>query len=157
MQKNSKKPLIILFAISILPFLMAWVLYHYAHFFPFKTLNHGQFIDPPVKSQPHPKWEILYIHSLSCQASCKNVIHQLHQLRKALGKDSERVDIIDISNQADQETSLFRGLLARKLPLLETIYLVDPAGNLFMCYPSSVDPMNILKDMKRVLEVSQIG
>ena len=37
------------------------------------------------------------------------------------------------------------------------IYLVDPLGNLFMYYADTTDPMNVLKDLKRVLEVSQIG
>ena len=37
------------------------------------------------------------------------------------------------------------------------IYLIDPIGNLFMYYPDDTNPMNVLKDLKRVLEVSQIG
>jgi hypothetical protein len=38
-----------------------------------------------------------------------------------------------------------------------SIYLVDPIGNVFMYYPDATNPMNILKDLKHVLGVSQIG
>ena len=41
--------------------------------------------------------------------------------------------------------------------LKSKIYLVDPLGNGFMYYSATVNPLDILKDLKQVLKVSQIG
>ena len=37
------------------------------------------------------------------------------------------------------------------------VYLVDPLGNLMMLYPLDATPKGMLQDMKRLLQLSQIG
>lgn len=39
----------------------------------------------------------------------------------------------------------------------ERIYLIDPIGNLMMSYSADIDPSLMLKDLKRLLQVSQLG
>ena len=39
----------------------------------------------------------------------------------------------------------------------ESLYLVDPLGNWMMVYPGAAEYKGILKDIKRLLRVSQIG
>jgi len=36
-------------------------------------------------------------------------------------------------------------------------YIIDPLGNLMMYYPPGGDPKDMLKDLLRLLKVSQIG
>ena len=37
------------------------------------------------------------------------------------------------------------------------IYIIDPLGNLVFFYPVDAPPEDVLKDLKRLLKVSQIG
>ena len=39
----------------------------------------------------------------------------------------------------------------------QTLYLIDPLGNWMMVYPGPSEYKGILKDIKRLLRVSQIG
>ena len=41
--------------------------------------------------------------------------------------------------------------------LLDHIYIVDPLGNVMMRYPITPDPSGILKDINRLMYVSQVG
>lgn len=76
----------------------------------------------------------------------KKINHQLGQVKKALGKDQPRVDILVVPYDVR---------MARQQK--QKIYVSDPIGNVFMFYPDNTNAMNVLKDVKKVLEVSQIG
>jgi len=131
--------------ISSLPIILGTLLFVNYPSLGLKTINHGVLINPPLtlhgfKNDRH--WRIFYVYHTHCDAHCKNISYQLHQIQKALGKDGQRVSIVT--------TNTNRLVSGR-------IYLMDPMGNVFMYYPDTADPMNILKDLKKVLEVSQIG
>jgi hypothetical protein len=92
----------------------------------------------------------------------------LHQVRMALGKDADRVSLSLLTEKECPSPSVhdFRRLVgntgAIRAGVLDhyvenKIYLADPQGNVFIYYAESSEPMRILKDLKRVLEVSQIG
>jgi hypothetical protein len=139
-------PLIFLLIVFVVPMLISGYLYVYHDRFQFKTTNHGTLLNPPIEISTDDslrKWRIIYITGENCDDACKKIVTSLHQVKKALGKNSDRVLIETRAMLAEQAT--------------QQIYLVDPANRLFMFYPGQVDPMYILKDMKRVLEVSHIG
>ena len=155
-------------AISILPVFLGSLLYYFHGYFQLKTLNHGVLINPPIQMKTlntlgEKQWQIIYIPQQCCDAICQKTMFTLHQLKKVLGKESKRVNLVLASQQNCQIKELhdFKKLLftARQYPQLrnDKIYLLDPLGNLFMYYSANTDPMNILSDLKRVLEVSQIG
>jgi hypothetical protein len=164
----------LLVIIFILPVVISWILYHYHHRFPLKTLNYGTLVKPPVDvknslATADKKWQVVFVPDGCCDASCEKTMFTLHQLRRALGKESGRVALTlvipqtcSFTNIHDfQKMSLTKGLLSQLQNASgraqQKIYLVDPIGNLFMYYPNTVDPMDVLKDLKLVLEVSQIG
>ena len=147
---KGKTQFILLFLIFFLPMVLSWYLYHYHERFQFKTTNHGTLITPPIDAQflvksGEKKWKIIYVEEGICDAQCHQSKNDMLQVQKALGKDRDRVSVLFISRQSHE------------ILLKNTIYLVDPIGNLFMSYPNAADPMNVLKDMKHLLEVSQIG
>lgn len=157
MMKTRKKnytPLFFLMIIFVLPVMMGWFLYYERARFQFNTINHGILVNPPlnVESLYSPlqngsekKWRMIYVNDGTCNQPCKTMLYDLHQIQKALGKDSERVLVLSVNGKDIKKLESNR------------VYLVDPLGNLFMYYPNTTDPMNILKDMKHVLGVSQIG
>ena len=129
------------------------------------------------------KWWLLYQAPSECKAACKNSLLQTRQVRLALGKNTDRVRRVYIiqpkaiesspetreyfaSGQEDalilQPSEIMSSLNNPVKPGL--IYIVDPIGNIMMSYPTYEDDDEailkaklILKDLNKLLKVSQIG
>lgn len=167
MLKTNKQFIIIVFLFTF-PLLASVLLFHYHDYFHLKTLNRGTLITSPMdvrylytraKNAEQKKWRIVYVADENCNHQCEEIHHQLQQVQKALGKDSDRVKTMLINDHSvlqQLKTSLIQQK-NKNFVVNNKIYLVDPLGNLFMYYPSDVNPMDVLNDLKRVLEVSQIG
>jgi hypothetical protein len=165
--KRSLGKFYLVMLIFVIPMFASFGLYFFRDHMTFKMTNHGNFISPALpgdylyaaKSEQHV-WRIVHIDNGSCDKECSQIDFQLNQLRKVLGKDQNRLEVLSLhanqpavsqlQNAIDQKSAL-------KLSVTNKIYLLDPLGNIFMYYPDTVKPMDILKDLKRVLEVSQIG
>lgn len=148
----------------ILPIIAGWILYHFHASFSLKTLNHGIFISPPLNVQDiaigadnRGKWRVIHIDNGQCNTQCETIQNQLNQVQKALGKDSNRVRIMTMHGPYSDLEKKLQQADKKIFDTRNKIYLEDPAGNLFMYYPDHANPMDILKDLKKVLEVSQIG
>lgn len=149
----------LLFIIFIFPVIAGSFLYFFHDQFHFKTTNHGILVTPPISIQPtEKKWQIIYVFN-SSDKEHQNIDHALHQLQIALGKDHDRIKITTLNEKAlELQTFKIHFQTRDKNFMIENkIYLVDPLGNLFMYYKSSTNLMGVLKDIKKVLEVSQIG
>jgi hypothetical protein len=180
--KRTTKKVWLLLIISLLPVAAGWLLFHYHTLFSLKTMNHGILINPPVHSEmfdmpgKQHQWQIIYMPGIYCDKQCDEVMFSLHQLHTGLGKESQRVmlkvviannavvnnrpdfqNIILTPGQITQLQQMLVQQMGADFVLLHKIYLMDPADNLFMYYEDTSNLMDILKDLKRVLEVSQIG
>ncbi|HSW69239.1 MAG TPA: hypothetical protein VLI69_03640 [Gammaproteobacteria bacterium] len=164
MQKTCKQLFFLLFIFAV-PVISSWFLFHYHEHFRLKTLNHGTLLKSPIdvnylsEQNAQKKWRVLYVSNETCDSACKQITHQLNQVQKALGKDSHRVFILFMNNKEALLKKLQTDFMQheKNFVINNKIYLIDPLGNLFMYYSDTTDPMSILKDLKRVLEVSQIG
>lgn len=165
---RSRSKFYLVISIFLLPMLISWILYFFHEHIHFKKLNHGKFISPPIhadflhaKSSPNtPKvWHLVHIDSGNCDTTCQKITYQLNQVRKVLGKDQDRLNILSLHAHTAEVTQLQQLFQQKNLTLTvdNKIYLIDPLDNLFMYYADTAKPMDILKDLKRVLEVSQIG
>lgn len=131
----------------------------------------------------HGKWLLLYTGPNNCSALCKKNLYQLQQIHIATGKDQSRVLRVRLSFDITrpgrpygpprpaggegitnlmvdkQEFSEFINNLPTKMLALSigAIYLVDPLGNVMLSYTLDANPSGILKDLKHLLGVSQIG
>ncbi len=175
--KSSYKKLYLLVLTFIVPMVASTLLFYYHDHFHFHTTNQGHLIQPalPFSAWAEPaaqpkQWQIIYLPKNCCDAVCEKNMFTLHQVRTALGKDRNRVslslamrsncqlkdahDFRRVSWQQEQEQPLTAALNTTPL---DKIYLLDPIGNLFMFYSVNDNAMNILKDMKHILGVSQIG
>jgi len=170
MQTNTKQriQIISLLAVFIIPAVISWVMYHYHGYFQLGTTNHGVLLNPPIKAEnlysdsAARKWRIIQVSGEMCDAACIKTDYQLRQLQKALGKDRDRVQVVLMGPhyaplQKLQSTIPGDKISKAQFAVNNKIYLVDPDDNVFMYYSSNANPMHILKDVKKVLEVSQIG
>jgi hypothetical protein len=175
-------------AFFALPVVASYVVYFF-DLAPGSTANYGT-LQPP---RPHPevtlsgldgqpvriaevrgKWVLVQFDSGACDAYCERKLYFMRQVRKALGKDTARVErmwlITDGSvpnarlKEAIEGTRVVRtsgSPIAAEFPAERSasdhIYLVDPLGNLMMRFPENPDPRRMLKDLSRLLRVSRIG
>jgi hypothetical protein len=160
---KTNKPAFYILAITIIPMLISLALFlNNTHF---NTMNKGSLISPAIVIQSkdlNRQWHIAFKPLFCCDKSCQETLYKLHQLHLILGNNYKRVRLDLIAEQACHvplQQYFSRVNIQEKLITLKagTIYLIDPEGNAFMYYPADVDRMAILKDLKRVLEVSQIG
>lgn len=175
---RSKFILIIL--IFAVPMILSFTLYQFRNSFHFKTMNHGEFVQPALSMQKlglqdsaAKTWKILFVTPDNCNEQTNEILHTLHQLKKALGKNQNRVSLLLLKKENCKLTEEFefhrqsftaaqfknyqKEIELREINPWNAIFLIDPIGNIFMYFPGDANKMNILKDLKRALEVSQIG
>lgn len=89
-------------------------------------------------------WKIVYIPTEPCSNDCKQKIHELKNLKIALGREYHRANINTTSPQKLGNFSLKHN---------ET-YIIDPNDFLMMQYLPQQTTSDILKDVKHLLRYS---
>lgn len=137
--------------------------------------NYGELLKPHVVeatplSELRGKWVLVTFDAAACDASCERKLYIARQVRRAQGKDMERIErlwvIMDAGKpRADILAATEGTRIARNEnlsggfpgPAAEYIYLVDPLGNLMMRFPRDPDPSQVIKDLQRLLKYSRFG
>lgn len=129
---------------------------------------------PARLSDYRGKWLMVTIDRGTCEAACTDKLFKMRQLRTMQGKERERIERVWLISDDDPLSTMLmreyddmRMLRARGSPLLrelpsggdeaDSIWLVDPLGNLVLRYPRDADPRKMHKDIGRLLKVSGIG
>ena len=124
------------------------------------------------------KWTLIYLGSAGCAKACQDKLFQVRQVRTLLNEKRLRVQRVYLATDA-ADLAQARSVLAATHPDLryfseagaegvrardffqpseaDAIYLLDPLGNWLMVYPAASDYKGMLKDLKRLLRLSQIG
>jgi hypothetical protein len=140
------------------------------------TGNYGELIAPQTLALPpfdrlRGKWILVTLDRAACDAACERKLYYMRQVRKAQGKDQDRVErlwlVTDAGTPRSELLAAFEGThieradasLAKLFPGegKQHIYVVDPLGNLMLRFPVQPDPSKMLKDMQRLLKYSRIG
>jgi len=124
------------------------------------------------------KWRMIYIVGKNCNDSCNKGLYHMRQLNIALGKnqgrfqhmmihtdamDNDFEQLVKTEHQAALHSYASMEALIKIFPSIETgippdsIYIMDPIGNIMMRFNSEISPKFILKDLNRLLKISQIG
>lgn len=95
------------------------------------------------------QWRLLLPTSADCSL-CADSRPLLEQIDVALGRDSDRVEIVLLAASEQLEPGF--------------VYIADPPGTLIMRYPLSADPgqsramgKDLLSDLRRLLKFSRAG
>ncbi|HCT42041.1 MAG TPA: hypothetical protein DF427_13010 [Moraxellaceae bacterium] len=199
--KKNRLLLLLLLATFVVPFVVGDLAYKLGWYQGGKT-NNGQLIDPPAafagfKARGQDgtavtadfvkaNWWLLYVMPEQCGQACRNRLFQMRQIRKALGKESERVKpLIVLTSALAPETEALLGkefadfarveaaagdidqTLARVLANAASagnLFVMDPMGWLMLTYGPEVDEKtsvikaeDVLNDLKKLLKASRIG
>ncbi|BDB22967.1 hypothetical protein Tamer19_56320 [Cupriavidus sp. TA19] len=126
------------------------------------------------------KWLLVTADPSACGEACAKKLFTIRQIRAGQGQDRERIVpvwLITDDGKVDERLSaaynepyagvrflrIDRQVAQQWLPAEtgkraeDTIFLVDPLGNLMMRFPQDPDPKKVSGDLKKLLKVSRIG
>ncbi len=129
------------------------------------------------------RWTYVFFVATGCDESCKQLADAIERVRLSQGKNEKRVRLMVVTLNPDSLSSLEEirlimpktivlGVSASKkkqllrqfmlqggesTPQSDSVFLVDPMGNLMMNYPVNTDPTDLRKDISRLLRASRIG
>ena len=125
-------------------------------------------------------WTLVQYGADQCEAACQKTLYTLRQLHTLLNKDQDRLQrwfLVDhdvaaypdlhaiqqayprlaVLTSARSDNSLQNQLASNELDLAQYVFLIDPMGNIMMSFKADMDPKLILKDIKKLLRISQVG
>lgn len=120
------------------------------------------------------RWTMVYLADGVCGIACQSQLFKMRQARLMLGRDVPRVQNLYLALDEDALRSLsldyskfLSGQVAEEsrasqLNAFSTsrgghFYLIDPLGNLVLDYDERSTTKGVVKDLKRLLKVSNIG
>ena len=186
-RRRGRIMLILVALVFLGPLFAAFALYFGGGWSPQGSAEHGVLIQPPrplpdtalddrqVAARFRDKWTLLIVEPAACGEECRKALYETRQLRRALGKDMDRVQRVWILTKGHADagfvTAEHPDLVvvdsgrAAGMQLLDPIgahvsgevFLVDPHGNLMMRFPPGLGMRAIHTDLKRLLKVSRIG
>jgi hypothetical protein len=144
----------------LLPSICANLLYRHNLINNHDSKQNGNLISPVVSADPlklttveldlktgkqnKMQWIIVYVKPKECNENCEQRIHELKNLKIALGRDYHKVTLNTTGPQQLNNLNL----------LAEQIYLIDPNNFIMMQYQQKHNTSNILKDIKHLLRYS---
>jgi hypothetical protein len=164
------KPKLVLVAlVCVAPLILGTLAWFYG-WSPGNAGNYGELIAPrALTGAPFDalrgKWVLVSFDAAACDAYCERKLYFMRQVRRAQGKDIERVERLWVLTDAGaprpellaaiEGTRIASSSDASFSP--DHIYLVDPLGNLMLRFPREADPSKMLKDLQRLLKYSRMG
>ncbi len=183
--------LIGIFLLFFVPVLAALLLNIYApKWQPFGQINHGELVVPAIAVKVSSlkaldgevlkegfltdHWTLVYEGAGDCGSGCETALHNIQQVRLALGKERHRVQrlFIDSNSSAGAKQRIKHLLIQypgmRVVTLMtgsqfgssilkdpKPIMLVDPQSFLMMRFPVTLHPSDMLRDLRRLLKLSK--
>lgn len=123
------------------------------------------------------KWRMISFVGSTCDDACNKWLHDMRQIHKSLAKDQHRV--IRMIVHLEPATDELNNLISKEYPNALNVfgnektissalgdnariqnnetYIMDPIGNVMMRFTQDQPNRLFLKDLRKLLKVSQIG
>jgi hypothetical protein len=176
--------LLLLFGLFALPVVASYLTYYFWQ--PSGRKNYGELISQVSLKEGRDQsgnaipaqtfkgeWTLVYLGAGACNKNCETLLYYMRQVRTAQGPERERINrlwlVTDTTAPSASLLNQHPGLnviqtqdsaFLSQFSGAETgdrIYMVDPHGNLMLRFPATPDPSRMIKDIKHLLKVSQIG
>lgn len=175
--RRGRVKLALLAAFFLLPVGASWIAWRF-ELVPGVSGNYGTLLSPrpvalPAVAALKGKWVLVQFDGGACDAWCERKHYFMRQVRRAQGKDMQRVERLWLLTDAvppraellaaiEGTVIVPRGVdlgaaFSAERSVADHIYLVDPLGNLMMRFPRDPDPSRTIKDLQRLLRVSGFG
>lgn len=184
--KKTKFTALALIVVFILPVVLAKLALDNDWFNKGAT-NRGQLLDPIidassvfVDTSEEPHWRLSYVIPESCDVACENAVFSISQVRKAVGREMDRVDAVFIATE-NSDTKAVANVVSKEYGKLlnldsenvnklfkqvgnDGIFIIDTLGNVVLRYDITLerdqaimDSRDILADLRKLLKLSRIG
>ncbi len=183
-ERRSRIRFLSIVAIAFVPIGVAYfVFFYFPALLPESTTNQGILVRPSVQMPTdillsNSQWSLLLPVGDDCDATCEQVLYLSRQVHVGLGKDAARLRRLVIST--GELSQRFHELLIeshQKVAILDPdprilallngiitdatarsiVFLIDPNGNVMMYYRPDQGGKPMLKDLKHLLKISNIG
>lgn len=180
-RRRGRLQLILILAVVIGPMILASAMYQWRFWVPETRSYHGELIgtgqtriDLGVVGAEETRWQLLVTVPEVCDAGCKELVFLARQVHIGLNRDVGRA--AHGLATAQPLTADYDAQLRREYPQLSRyqlqlpaygeiagkasgaqLWIVDPRGNLVLRYDASSKGKAILKDLRHLLKISQIG
>lgn len=143
---------------------------------PVRRLSDVTLADAAGNTHAHlfqSKWTLVYVGNGACDANCRSTLYFMRQTRLSLNNEMTRVQRVFLAtaNCCDRawlgtehpglivvDASQAQAVLAQfPQERAQTLFVVDPLGNLMMRYDARLPPRGLLDDLKHLLQLSNIG
>ena len=142
---------------------------------PAKIIDLKQGDNVAIKEQTIAKsWTMAYIETGNCDLVCLDKLTLIKKVRLLTNEKMRRVRTLFVTNptiEASIDKSQYTDMVftnvadsnsefTQQFPVqdVKPIYLIDPYGNIMMCYPQKdLNAKKIIKDINRLLKYSQLG
>jgi cytochrome oxidase Cu insertion factor (SCO1/SenC/PrrC family) len=146
---------------------------------PLRPLPEVALADADGAAQRHVfqgHWTLVYVGDGACDAHCHDALFFMRQTRLSLNNEMTRVQRVFLATASccdrtflaaehpglrvlDASPAAAQPLLAQfqAADRAQTLFVVDPLGNLMMRYDARLPPKGLLEDLKRLLQLSHIG
>lgn len=173
--------LLVLLLIFLAPGIFAWYLFNHASWLGKTTTNYGDFVRPylvisslvqPLAQKKmvlgvQPKWHLILWEPKACQTACSNLQDKLLRIRVALGRKYYEVDEVLLLGEASLPESVKEGIdiisisseekaMLQKRFNKRQIFIGDAKGRLVLAYPAQVNSEFIYRDLKHLLNTTQV-
>jgi len=179
-RRKGRLQLILVLLVAIGPMILATSMYTFKFWVPDSRSFHGELIgngqsraDLGVQTQ-ESRWQLLVSAPRDCSADCQQLVYLARQIQIGLGRDAGRAShalAIAQPLSADYDAKLSReypqlqryslelSRYQKAAPGIETpqLWIVDPHGNLVLRYGAEVNGKDLLKDLRQLLKLSNIG
>lgn len=178
---RNRRRLILIFLAFFVPTILAWLLVLNGWRPGEPSAQHGVLIQPPLPiaelefsrdagpviqaSSFKGRWSMMLIVNGICEGDCTYMLDRLMRVYISLNKDTDRVQLVLVLPQEVPAPEVLpEGMQLLRLPvpvmasLVEPesaqVHLVDPYGFRMMYYPPPLDASGLLKDVRRLLRLS---
>ena len=175
----SRKRFVALLLIAFVPMFIAYAaFFHFPNWAPTGTTNHGELISPSVDGvtissglADFDTWVLIQPVDGLCGDECRKMLYLSRQVITGLGKDANRVqrvvlistgtpNLVDHLNGEHPDVKVVFGLTTVK-PVVANdgpvLLLMDPNHNVMMLYSLEKAGKPMLRDLKHLLKISNIG
>jgi hypothetical protein len=177
---RSRRKFVGLVLIAFVPIFIAYfAFFYFPDIVPTGTTNQGELITPPIAASEvnvaldeQKSWALIQPASIDCDEACGELLYLSRQVVVGLNKDSGRVKRIilvktpvsetfaDLLQSEHADVSVIKGTSSQLDEVSSTrpiLYLMDPNGNILIYYTLETAGKPMLKDLKHLLRISNIG
>lgn len=174
-RQRGRWQLLLLLAGFLLPMLLAAGMYRWQFWLPDSRTYHGQLLgtgqlraDLGVQAS-ETRWQLLVTTPGACAEDCRQLVYLARQIHTGLGREAGRASHA-LAMGAGPAEGFEDYPQLRLLPLnlqryralapsdgRPRLWIVDPHGNLVLRYDAGVRGQDVLRDLRHLLKLSNIG